>query len=368
MRRHFRIGGALALLIAPAAAAAQPQARGQALIEAARVEIGAPGIAAAVWRDGRIVAELAAGERALGSAAPVIPSDPFHIGSVTKPFTAVLAARLVERGILSWDDTVEALLGDAIEIAEPYRRVTLAELLSHRGGLASGPHPEESARLVRVRGRAERHLAVAELMMSQPPSGVPGRSYLYSNFSYVVAAAMIERATGRDWESLLREEVLEPLGLASAGFGAPGSAGSLDAPRGHFAPGFSLSGPVPPNSPLADNMDFLRPAGGLHMSMADLARFGADQLLGARGRGALLRRESYRFLHRPAAGGYAIGWGVGPGGALQHDGTNRRWFALLRVLPSERTVIAIAANYAGDEERTRRAVWGLSQELRRSAR
>jgi len=364
MRRLLRIGGALALLIAPAAAAARPEARAQALIEAARREIGAPGMAAALWRDGRIVAELAAGERALGSGVPVQPDDAFHIGSVTKPFTAVLAARLVERGLLSWEDTVEQRLGAAIEVGAPYREVTLAELLSHRAGLAAGPHPDEAARLVRIRGLAERHLAVAELMMSQAPSAAPGRSYLYSNFSYVVAAAMIEQATGRPFEALLREEVLEPLGLASAGFGAPGSAGAVDAPRGHFAPGFALSGPVPPNSPLADNMDFLRPAGGLHMSMADLARFGADQLLGARGRGVLLTRASYRFLHRPAAGGYALGWGVGPGGALHHDGTNLRWFALLRVLPDERSAIAIAANFAGDEERTRRIVWALSERLR----
>jgi CubicO group peptidase (beta-lactamase class C family) len=366
MRRLFRIGGALALLIAPAAAAAQPDARLAALLEAARRDIGAPGIAAAVWRDGGIVAELAAGERALGSGVAVLPSDPFHLGSITKPFTAVLAARLVERGILSWDDTIEERLGAAIDVGEPYRRVTLAQLLSHRGGLAAQPHPEEAGRLVRVRGLAARHLAVAGLMMSLPPSGTPGRTYLYSNFSYVVAAAMIEQATGRPYEALLREEVLEPLALASAGFGAPGSTGSLDTPRGHFASGFALSGPVPPNSPHADNSDFLRPAGGLHMSMADLARFGADQLLGARGRGALLTRAGYRFLHAPAAAGYATGWGVGPGGTLHHDGTNLRWFALLRVLPSDNMAIAVATNFAGDEERTSRLVWRFSERLRRA--
>lgn len=366
-RRLLRIGGAIALLLAPAAAAAQSE-RAQALLEAARREIGAPGMAAALWSGGRVVVEAAAGERALGSGVPVEASDPFHIGSITKPFTAVLAARLVERGILSWEDTVEDLLGPAIEVGEAYRRVTLAELLSHRGGLSPSPHPQEAARLVRVRGSAERHLAVAELMMSLPPAGAPGRSYLYSNFSYVVAAAMIEEAAGRPFEELMREEVLGPLGLAGAGFGAPGSAAELDAPWGHFAPGFALSGPVPPNSPLSDNADFLRPAGGLHMSMAELARFGADQLLGERGRGALLSRESYRFFHSPAAGGYGIGWGVGPGGALHHDGTNRRWFALLRVIPAERLVIAIGANYAGDEERTRRVVWRLSERLRRSRR
>ena len=346
MRNFFKIGAA-------------------ALLEQARVEIGAPGMAAAVWRDGSIVAELAAGERALGSAAEVLPSDPFHIGSITKPLTATLAARLVERGLIAWNDTIEERLGDAIDVGAAYRGVTLAQLLSHRGGLSASPHPHEAARLVRVRGPAAQHLLVSELMMSRPPATRPGRDYLYSNFSYVVAAAMLEQASGRDYETLLREEVLQPLGLDSAGFGAPGSGNALDAPRGHFAPGQALNGPIPPYSPLADNSLFLRPAGGVHMSMADLARFGGDQLLGAQGRGVLLRRDSYRFLRAARGGGYATGWGVRPDGELHHDGTNRRWFALLRVIPAERLVVAIAANIAGDEEATRRAIWQLSEALRR---
>lgn len=363
MRRLMRIGGAMALFLGPAAAAAQPPALGEALLEQARAEIGAPGMAAAVWRDGRIVGEFAAGERALGSGVPVLPSDPFHIGSITKPFTAALAARLVERGVLDWDDSVEAWLGPLIEIGEPYRDVTLGDLLSHRAGLSPFPHPDETARLLRVRSLSDQYLAVAELMLSRPPERPPSRAYLYSNFSYVVAAAMIERAAGRGYDALLREEVLEPLGLSSAGLGAPGSGARIEAPRGHFAPGHALSGPIRPDGPHADNHPFLAPAGGLHMSMADLARFGADQLLGARGRGVLLRRESYRRLARPRSGGYATGWGVRPGGELHHDGTNRRWFALLRLIPSERLVIAIAANSAGDEELTRAAFWRLSEQL-----
>jgi CubicO group peptidase (beta-lactamase class C family) len=367
MRRLFEIGGALALLTGAGAASAQP-APLTALLEEARREIGAPGMAAAVWRDGRMVAEIAAGERALGSGVPVLPSDPFHIGSIAKPFTATLAARLVERGMLSWTDTVEARLGALIDVGEPYRRVTLADLLSHRGGLSPSPHPDEGAQLARARSLAEQHLVVAELMLSRPPAGVPRRDYLYSNFSYVAAAAMIEQATGRDYEELLRAEVLEPLGLVSAGFGAPGAGVGVDAPRGHFSVGHSVGPPIPPNSPLSDNLPYLRPAGGLHMTMADLARFGADQLVGGGGRGAVLASESYRFLQRPLPGGYAAGWAGRSGGEIYHDGSNRRWFALLRVIPSERLVIALAANMAGDEERTRSAFWRLSENLRRELR
>lgn len=362
-----RILAALALFaLAAAPAAAQRRGDVRALLEETRREADLPGMAAAIWRDGRLV-ETATGERALGSGVAVQPGDPFHIGSITKPLTAILAARLVERGTIAWNDRVGDRLGPLIAVGDAYRDVTLADLLAHRGGISASPHPREAARLVRLRTLPDRRLAAAELMLGLSPAAEPRRGFVYSNYSYVVAAAMIEQATGRAYEELLRDEVLAPLGLSSAGFGAPGSAGAIDAPRGHIPPGERASGPIPPHSGLADNPAFRAPAGGLHMSMADLASFGADQLRGAWGEpGTLLRTGSYRFLHAPAAAeGRATGWALGPGGELYHDGTNLRWFALLRVLPAERLVIAIAANGTGDEERTRRAFWALSERLRR---
>jgi D-alanyl-D-alanine carboxypeptidase len=367
MRARGRIGfgAALAMLLGCGAASAQMAENAAALLEATRQEIGVPGMALAVWRDGRIVAEAAAGERALGSGVPVEPADPFHIGSITKPFTATLAARLVERGLLTWDDTVGERLGPVIAVGEAYRSVNLAQLLAHRGGLRPDGRPAETARLAQIRGLPERRLAAAELMLAARPVGEPGSSYLYSNYSYVVAAAMIEEATGRAYEALLEEEVLAPLRLASAGFGAPGSGRRIDAPWGHAPSGWEVIGPIPPDNGIADNAAFLHPAGGLHISMRELALFGADQLRGAGGEpGTLLRPQSYRFLHRQLPTGWATGWALGPGGELFHDGTNLRWFALIRVLPAESLVVAIAANSVGDEDRTRRGVWALSERLR----
>jgi len=347
---------AFAALLAGSAAAAQPSA----LLEETRRELGAPGIAYAVWRDGRVV-EGAAGERALGSGVAVEAGDPFHIGSIAKPFTATLAARLVEQGRLSWADTVGERLGAGA--AGAYRDVTLANLLSHRGGISPDPHPQEAARLVRVRGLVEKRRAAAALMLSLPSSG---RRYVYSNYSYVVAAAMIEAATGQSWEALMRAEVFAPLGLASAGFGPPGTRDSLDAPLGHIGPGSMASGPVPPHSPLADNPPFRAPAGGLHISMRDLVLFGAAHLRGDLGEEtAFLSTGTWRFLHRPGDGGYAVGWAVTGGGALHHDGSNLRWFALLRIIPEERLVIAVAVNSAQDLSRSRAAMWRFSDRVRR---
>jgi D-alanyl-D-alanine carboxypeptidase len=140
----------------------------------------------------------------------------------------------------------------------------------------------------------------------------------------------------------------------------PGRRG--DAPRGHLSDGR----PVAPG-PDADNPPFARPAGGLHMPVRSLMMFGVDHLRGARGEaGALLAPASYRRLHARVGDGEATGWTPGRRGEVHHDGSNGRWFALLRVLPREGLVIAIAANSAGaDEQRTRRGLWALSERLRR---
>ncbi|MFN3945375.1 MAG: serine hydrolase domain-containing protein [Allosphingosinicella sp.] len=357
----------LALVAAPAAA--QRPHPAQAALEAARVELGLPGMAAAVWKDGQLILDIAAGERALGSGVPVAVGDPFHIGSITKPFTATLAARLAEQGRIGFGQRIADLLPDLSGLRPEYAEVTLADLLAHRGGISASPSPEEGARLVRLRGLTERRLAVAEIMLAMPPSGTPRRTFLYSNFSYVIAAAMMERATGRPYEELVAEEVLAPLGLASAGFGAPGSPAAIDAPRGHFPEGTNLAGPIDPASPIADNPAFAQPSGGLHMSMRDLAAFGADHLRGALGQpGTLLRPESYAFLHAPVPGAEATGWALGPGAERHHDGSNRRWYALLRFIPEERLVIAVAGNSAGDERRTGPGLFALSDRLRRLVR
>lgn len=116
----------------------------------------------------------------------------------------------------------------------------------------------------------------------------------------------------------------------------------------------------------ADNPPFSRPADGLHMPLRTLLKFGADQLRGARDEpGTLLHPESYRFLHTPIPEAEATGWIAEPNGEVQHEGSNGYWFALLRVIPREGIVIAIAANDVGPSPAaTSRGLWVLSERLR----
>ena len=137
-------------------------------------------------------------------------------------------------------------------------------------------------------------LRYASDVLGDPPRTRPGNSANYSNADHVLAAAMLEARTGRSWSRLMEEELFEPLGLRSAGFGPPGSVDSLDAPRGHSNSWFGL-GRIRAGAPdfSADNPPTRGPAGRVHMSLSDYAIFLVDQLRGPRGEGVLLPAEEY---------------------------------------------------------------------------
>ena len=103
------------LAFAPAPSFALEQAPGlNDELEQTRVKHGLPALAAAVVKDGKIVASGAVGVRALGSAVKVTIGDRFHLGSDTKAMTATLAGMMVDEGKLQWTSTIGDVLGAAL--------------------------------------------------------------------------------------------------------------------------------------------------------------------------------------------------------------------------------------------------------------
>jgi CubicO group peptidase (beta-lactamase class C family) len=269
--------------------------------------------------------------------------------------TGTLVARLVEDGALSWDDTVDDVLGSrASDMKEAYRRATFRHLLSHRAGLQANIELADVLKFSRDTDDArEDRKAYARLALAMSPKGPMEATYEYSNAGYVIAGAMIEARLRARWEDLIRSELFEPLGLASAGFGAPGRAGATDQPVGHArsGPGGTLQA-YPPGGPITDNPVVIGPAGRVHINLADLLRYLAAHCDGS----AFLKPESWRILHTPPfGGGYAMGWIVLPDGALSHGGSNTLWYAEGRVDRAAGVVAAAAAN-DGDLPRVTPAV------------
>ena len=347
---QFTQGGTLPLVFQRGEATASATAvLTEARLEALRAGINTPAMAAAATKSGGRSIAFATGLRAVGHEQRVTTSDKWHLGSITKSMTATLVARLAEAGRISWTDTVGGVLGGAIpDMRADYRDVTFRHLCSHRAGLqgniemsALAAFPRESAD-----ARADR-IRYAGLGLKQEPRGPKETTFEYSNTGYVIVGAMLETKMGAPWEALVQEYVFNPLGMASAGQGAPGTPGAWDQPCGHAPNATGAMEPFPPGGGVNDNPAALGPAGRVHANFEDVQKY---LLAHCEMRSGFLNRESWQTLHTPPFGGpYAMGFSR-QGNALWHNGSNTLWYAEVMFDQSRGIVAAAAANdgRAGD--------------------
>lgn len=355
MNHRNWITATLLLAGAFARADAELQAFVETTLTDARTRAGLPAIAALVQIDGKTEAQAAVGVRALGQAEKVTLQDSWHLGSDAKAMTATLIARLVEQGVLRYEDSMAKIFpGISARMNPVYHDVTVAQLLTHTAGLPSLTSGDQMPAFLAVlkseKGIRSQRAAMVTHYLSRKPASKVGE-FSYSNIGYAIAGAVAEERTGRSWEDLIRDEVWRPLGIRSGGFGPP-KAGRNGEPLGHEMRDGKWV-PKDPDDKDSDNPRAIGPAGTIHMSLGDWRLFVQDQLDGERGTGKLLKPESYRRLHTPATKIYAMGWGVlraadGSISALTHMGSNGFWVADVRIFPKRNLFFLVALNAGGE--------------------
>jgi CubicO group peptidase (beta-lactamase class C family) len=316
------------------------------LLEGIRAKHNLPGLVGAIVDGDDVIAIGATGIRKVGAPDRITIDDQLHLGSCTKAMTATILARLIERKQLDWDSTIAQVFPEiAPSLDEGYRAVTLEQLFQHRAGL---PANTTWAMLGEGTTTVQRLNAI-KLELAKKPQSEPGTTFAYSNLGYVVAGAMGEKVTGKSWEELIRQELFDPLGMTSAGFGPPGTKGKVDQPWGHL-PAAKLAVPAQ-----ADNPPSLGPAGRVHCTIRDWAKFVSLHLRGERGEEKqYLSPETFARLHRPPAGGdYAAGWiavqrGWGGGTVFSHAGSNTMWYCVVWMAPKRNFAVLAVTNIAGD--------------------
>jgi len=350
------------------AAPAAPE-RMDGLLDPIRAKHGQPALAAAAARAQGTIAVGAAGVRKIAAAGPVKLADRFHIGSCTKSMTATLAALVVEDGTLAWDRTVlDALPAFSRSIHADYRKVTLEQLLHHQAGIPPFKSlGEAEQRLLRdlpaAPSAARREFA--KRVLAEPPEVKPGTEALYSNAGYSVAACVIEAVAGEPWESLLQKRLFRPLGMERAGFGWPLARARLDEPWGHSVAAGGILRPEPADAayrmPAA-----LAPAGDVHASIEDFARYARVHLRGLRGESTLLKAATVKTLHEPA-GDFAMGWiarDVAGEKASWHNGSAGTFFAWMSLWPERDLAIVVVTNAGNGEEACQEATEKLFERFK----
>jgi D-alanyl-D-alanine carboxypeptidase len=166
------------------------------------------GVVAVVGLADDSVHSVAIGEGAPGQ--PADPSDVMRIGSITKTYISALVLRLADEGRLSLDDSVTTHLPD-LGIADS---ITIRDLLGHTSGIAD---PDPELLISEFRADSGYRYGYDELIaFADIPDGieVEPAGFAYANAGYHVLGGVIERVTGTDIATVLRDEILDTADLA----------------------------------------------------------------------------------------------------------------------------------------------------------
>ncbi|MFB6844976.1 serine hydrolase domain-containing protein [Streptomyces sp. NPDC056373] len=277
-------------LTAPAVAAGPPAAPGghdrtERAVRAA-VADGVPGVTVTVRR-GHGTWAATAGVGDLRTGAPRSARDHYRIASITKTFVATVVLQLEAEGRLSLDDTVEHWLPGAVRgNGHDGGRITIRQLLNHTSGVFDYLEDPDFQQTYMTPDGFMKHrfdeaapedmLAVA---MRNRPYFEPGASFAYSNTNYLLAARVIEKATGNDYGDEIDLRIIAPLHLTSTS--VPTTRVTLPGPssRGYSKLSRETTGRTYDVTELNARMAY--GSGQMVSSSADLTRF-YSALLGGR--------------------------------------------------------------------------------------
>jgi CubicO group peptidase (beta-lactamase class C family) len=280
-----------------------------------------PGVSVAVINEGAVEWAKGYGSTEAGKETPVTPRTLFQAASLSKSLTALAAMRLVEQGVLSLDQDVNARL-TSWKIPEnefmSAEKVTLRRLLSHTAGLTVsgfGGYPADApvpALLQILDGQKPANSAAIRVDI------LPGSRNRYSGGGYTVAQQLMIDVTGKPFPALLSELALKPLGMGDSTYEQPLRADL----RGVAASGHTPDGkPIPGRYHTYPEMA----AAGLWTTPTDLARFLIEMQKARQGRSTVLTADSARTMTTAVKAGYGLGLGLdggGPGANFGHGGSN----------------------------------------------
>ncbi len=315
------------------------------ILEYTRSENYVPALTALLYKDGKIIELASVGTTTENGTVNVSQDSKWHLGSITKSMTSTLAGILVERGDIKWTSTIIDIFPEYNDVIfSKYGDINLSELLTHTSGIGEIDLSEwEGVNTDLIKHRIE----VAGEGLTTDYDLTRG-VMSYSNLGYIIAGAMLERVTNISWEDLIIEHIFTPLEMSNSGFAAP-----IDtiSPWGHSP---YNGDPINPTNSISDNPMVLGPAGTIHSTLNDMAKY---LELHIQNTNALIADSTFTKLHTgvvemPNMDGlqYAYGWNATPDNQLMfHSGSNTMWLAQATVNHHSKVGIFVATNIWNDD-------------------
>ena len=293
----------LLLLIYPYAALAQDHAAKIQEVLALAHKYRQFNGAALVAENGKVVYRGAFGMANIEWNIPNTPDTKFRLGSITKQFTAMLTLQLVEQGKIKLDGKVSDYLPD-------YRKdigdkVTVHHLLTHTSGI-----PSYTSQPGFFQNVSRNPYKVGEFVKQYASGNLefePGSKYTYNNSGYFLLGAIIEQVTGKSYEQVLKEKILDPAGMKNTGYDHHNTI----IPK--RASGYSKT-PDGYTNALYLDMSIPYAAGSMYSTVEDLYLW--DQALYT---DKLISAQSKALMYKPFLQDYAYGWVVTNASFKQND-------------------------------------------------
>ena len=225
---------------------------------------------------------------------PNTPQTKFRIGSITKQFTSMAVMQLREQGKLKLEDSVCLYVAPC---PEAWKAVTIHHLLTHTSGIPSYTGLAEWRKVMMAPKTVDEMIG---LFRDLPLQWTPGEKFAYNNSGYFLLGAILEKATGKKYEDVVREQIFAPLAMADSGYDWSATV----MPR--RASGYSGR---PPNVRNAAPLDMQQPfaAGSLYSTTEDLLKW--DQALYT---DRLIPAAAKQTMWTPVKENYAYGWSIVP--------------------------------------------------------
>ena len=268
------------------------------------------------------------------------PDTKHRLGSITKQFTALLIMQLVEQGKLELDVPISTYLNDYPKPNGDL--ITIHHLLTHTSGI---PNYTSFNNFFKNSKENYSPTEFIKLFADSCLQFKPGEKLDYSNSGYYLLGAIIERATNKSYEQVLKENILEPLNMHNTG------CDHYSEILKNRASGYEKTGSQFVNAPYLD-MSVTYAAGSLYSTVEDLYLW--DQALYST---KLINKQSMELLFNKHASispttHYGYGWTIGGYGddsitIISHAGGINGFNSLISRIPKDKNLVVLLNNTGG---------------------